>query len=478
MQLTFASMSIRLLGLISFPILTRLLSPESYGVASLASTFISIFMILGMAGQDASYVKCFHDQSNYRQDEVDQFYGGYAWIAGGISALLSGGAWWIFTVWQDIGSSPIVIVLIMFAVMGGVISTFLQARARLLGVYRRLTFALIFSAVIATCTTILTAFYVRNDEVALLVGNVSYWIILLSLPATPFSRMAFSFLSMKKDQIFSMMSIGFPLLATAPGYWVISSSDRWFLASYASKYELGIYSVGVTIGSLGQIATSALCSVWYPELSKQMQQKNGEEINYVHLAKTQTLIIWILASTCFVISFFGSDLVATLTNEKFSEAARYVPLIALGLLFYGVNQFQGFGFTMLKKNHILPMIWSVGTALSVVANFFLVPAFGGYGAAISQCVSYAVVAYATWFVSRSYMPFQPRWARLAVCFLAYMIAVSLSVVFTSTVNPLYVFLVKLVSCFVLLSFTFFWIVDINYLNLIALFRVRVKRREG
>ena len=147
-QLTFASMSIRLLGLISFPLLTRLLPPESYGVASLASTFISIFMILGMAGQDASYVKCFHDQNNYRQDDVDQFYAGYAWIAGGAAALLSGGAWWIFTAWQDIESSPIVTALIMFAVMGGVVSTFLQARARLLGVYRRLTFSLIFSAVI------------------------------------------------------------------------------------------------------------------------------------------------------------------------------------------------------------------------------------------------------------------------------------------------------------------------------------------
>lgn len=478
-QLTFASMLIRLLGLISFPILTRLLSPESYGVASLASTFISIFMILGMAGQDASYVKCFHDQLNFNRDEVDRFYNSYAWIAGGGAALLSGLAWWVFTLWQGIESSPIVIFFIMFAVTGGVVATFLQARARLLGIYSKLTFSLVLSALIATGATIFTASFVRSDEAALLVGNVSYWIILLILPAASLTVKVPPLSSMKREKIISMMSIGFPLLATAPGYWVISSSDKWFLASYATKYDLGIYAVGVTIGSLGQIATTALCSVWYPELSKQMQSNVGGEVDYEHLAKIQTLIIWVLASTCFIISFFGSDLVSLLTTEKFSEAARYIPLIALGLLFYGVNQFQGFGFTMLKKNHILPIIWSVGTGLSLVANYYLVPNFGGYGAALSQCISYGTVAYATWFVSRSYMPFQPRWVKLTLCFFIYLVAVLVSLYFSSLFTHLSIFLFKAIFSLIILPVTLLWVVDLNFESLFnaAIARIKIRRED-
>jgi hypothetical protein len=51
-------------------------------------------------------------------------------------------------------------------------------------------------------------------------------------------------------------------------------------------------------------------------------------------------------------------------------------------------------------------------------NWWLDPQYGGYGAAVSQCLSYLFVAIVTWFVSRRYMPFEPAWPRLIGCFLA------------------------------------------------------------
>jgi O-antigen/teichoic acid export membrane protein len=413
LQLTLASVLIRLISLVSFPVLTHLLAPEAYGVAGLATTFVGIFTILGMAGQDSSYVKCFHDADNYDRAAVDQFYSSYAWLAGGAAALLSCGAWLLFSQSRHVHSSDLVGVFVAIAVLGGVVTNFLQARARLIGAYTRLTIATFTAGISATFISILVAWLWRRDEIALLAGNLSFWIIFVMLPRVPPSRRGGH--GLPQRDVKAMMSIGLPLLATAPAYWVLSSSDRWFLATYSSPTELGIYSVGVTIGSLGQMVTSALCNVWYPELSKRMHQTNN--MNFEDLANAHTLLVWVLLVVCFGLCLFGSDIIHLLANRRYWGAVHYVPLIALGLTFYGINQFQGFGFTMARKNHVLPLVWVTGVGASLGLNWLLVPRYGGYGAAVSQCLSYLFVAIVTWFVSRRYMPFEPAWLRLIGCFL-------------------------------------------------------------
>lgn len=412
LQLTLASVLIRLISLVSFPVLTHLLAPEAYGVASLATTFIGIFTIVGMAGQDSSYVKCFHDTDHYDRTAVERFYSVYAWIAGGAAALLSCGAWLLFKHWQHLNSSNLAGVFVAIAVLGGVVTNFLQARARLIGAYTRLTAAIFTAGLSATIISITIAWLWRQDEIALLAGNISFWVTFAMLPHPPPSQNATS--ALDKHQMGTMVAIGLPLVATAPAYWVLSSSDRWFLATYSTPAELGIYSVGVTIGSLGQMVTAALCSVWYPELSKRLHQRTN--LDFQDLAKAHTLLVSVLLIVCFGLTVFGSNIIHLLAHRKFWGASEYVPLIALGLTFYGINQFQGFGFTMARKNHVLPLVWAGGVAVCLGLNWYLVPRHGPYGAALAQCLSYLAVAIVTWWVSRRHMPFQPFWARLFGCF--------------------------------------------------------------
>lgn len=53
-QLTLSSGVVRLLSIVTMPILTALLSPQAYGVAALAGTVISLESVFGLAGVDMS----------------------------------------------------------------------------------------------------------------------------------------------------------------------------------------------------------------------------------------------------------------------------------------------------------------------------------------------------------------------------------------------------------------------------------------
>lgn len=423
LQLAIASAVIRLLSLLSFPVLTRLLSPAAYGVASLATTVISICTIFGVAGQDASLVKAYFDRDNYSQDAIDRFYYKYAWVGACCSGLIAAIIWWVMGDWNGQHTSILVSALVGLGTAGSVLSTFRQARTRLLDAYGRLVWGIVISGVVSTVICMVAAWLWRRDEVALLLAGSSYWVMVWTLPSLG-TRRGWAPSGLSKSQIPTLIRIGLPLIATAPGYWVVSSADRWFLNHYATKDELGIYSVAVTVASLGQMVTSALTNVWYPELARQLHKKDTSNLD--ELVSAHSLVIWLLGLTCFGICLFGSDLIRILANVRFFGAAQYVPWLSLGLFFYGVNQFQGFGFTMHRKNHIVPLIWLVVAIVSLTANYLFVPLWHGMGAAAAQCLTFLVAALLTWAVSKRYTQFQPRWLRLFVCVMFFVCVVAVS----------------------------------------------------
>ena len=473
-QLMIASFSVRLLSLLTFPILTHLLSPEAYGIAALAATFIGIFTILGISGQDSSYVKCFHDHKNYDEIEVDRFYLKYAWLAGLFSGIIAMLVWLLYAYLQEVRSNSWVGLFVCLGVFGSVLSSFSQARARLIGAYKKLMWAIVFSGLTSTIFCILVAWLWRQDELALMVSISSYWIMLFFLPSLSFKEW-FKKDSMPRVKINQMILIGLPLLATAPGYWIISSSDRLFLAANSTKAELGIYSVGVTVASLGQIVTSALCNAWYPQLSRYMHK--GDAYDYEHLAKAQTLIIWLLLTSCFGICMFGESLIQILASDEFQGAAVFIPWVALGLMFYGINQFQGFGFTLLRKNHLVPLIWCAAVIFALCLNYTLVPKYHGIGAAFTQCASYLLLALITWWVGRKFMPFQPFWGRLFFCFIAYAGLVLLAIFCLSGTGILLSLAIKCGLTVLAIPVSLMWLVKFKLNDALSILKSNTLRKN-
>lgn len=426
-QLTVATTIVRALSILSFPILTRLLSPASYGVASLASTAISLTTIIAVAGQDSSYIKAFFDHKNYSSTAVDRFYYAYSRLA----ALFAGIV--VSVVWIFLGSSTssdsqyLAALFIGLGSAGSVLAVFRQARARLMGTYGKLFWATIAAGATSTAACIVAAWGWRRDELALLLAGMSPWVLMLLLPA-PQGPPSLRPEGMDSSSLARMIKIGLPLVATAPGYWVVASADRWFLASWTTKEVVGVYSLAATVAALGQMLTGALTNVWYPELARQLHRTDLTNLD--DLRDTHTLLIWLLGITCFGLTIFGSEAIVLLASSEFHSAARYLPWLSLGLLFYGVNQFQGFGFTMAGQNHAVPLIWGAVAAFALGANAIVVPTWHADGAAVAQCLSFLLAAFLTWAVSYSITPFQPHWRLLFLSFvlLAVLVAVNISVI--------------------------------------------------
>ena len=80
-------------GLVSAPILTRLVGPEGYGVVALAGTISSLATTVALLGVDLSYARFYFDAGG-PAEEVERFCWRFALGAGLAVSLLAGAGWW------------------------------------------------------------------------------------------------------------------------------------------------------------------------------------------------------------------------------------------------------------------------------------------------------------------------------------------------------------------------------------------------
>lgn len=409
----------RAISLVSFPILTYLLAPSAYGVAALAFSLVSILTVFAVSGQDTSLIRNYHNNEHFKTGEIVRFFRRFGILSGAFFGLTGAVVWVGYNDWSIDDTTVQISAILCLSIWGASVATFGQAVARLEGHYASLAIALVVSGIGGLVLSIGTAEFWQANEVALLMAGLAPWILVAFLPRT---RHRNTGQIRGSGAARKLMHVGFPMTVTACGFWIIASLDRWFLSAFADLASVGLYSVAAMIATLGQIVTTALLSVWNPEVFRNV--KGTQVTNTDSLRQVLTVLLWILMTTWFCIGMFGGVLIEVLAAPEFHLAADFIPWIALGYMIYGFNQLFGFGFMIHHKTAILPWFWVVGVALSLGLNFVLVPEFGIPGAIVAQMTAFLVITALTWAVGKRFTPFQPHWVLLFLAITVYLFTVS------------------------------------------------------
>ncbi|HEX4884777.1 MAG TPA: polysaccharide biosynthesis C-terminal domain-containing protein, partial [Casimicrobiaceae bacterium] len=208
-----------------------------------------------------------------------------------------------------------------------------------------------------------------------------------------------------------LLGIGFAGVVTAPMYWMLSSSDRWFLEHYRGGTDVGVYAVGYSIAIVGMLVNAAVMTVWQPEAAREYEEhpaRAGATLGRLMSRLSAAMAVMWLAVTA-----AGGDIVRWLADERFHGAAAYVPWIAGGVFFYGILRLATTGLLLARQLAWSAAWWFAGGVVCVLLNFALVPAFGGAGAAATQVASFAFIAAGTMVTAQRKFPVRLEWGRLA-----------------------------------------------------------------
>lgn len=410
-QLTLSSGVVRLFSVVTMPILTSLLSPQAYGVAALMGTVISLVSVIALVGIDVSYARAYHSAKPPSGAVIEHFCWRFAILSAVLTVALGAVTWWLMSgesTKQNLG----LVILLAFGIVFSVAHTMTQMRARLAGKYRAMALTIIAAGVIGLVASIGIAIWWRQDALALLLPMLLGYLIPVVLLGVPSIAGLIKPSDLSRREGVTLIKIGMAGVVTAPMYWLLSSSDRWFLQHYHGAEAVGIYSIGYNVAIVGMMVNTAVMSVWLPEASREYEQDQerakatlGRLMSRLAVAMA---LIWLMATAA------GGDIVRWLANERFHTSAELVPFIAAAVFFYGISQLALYGLVLVKQFKWAALWWFFGGLVSALLNLVLVPRYGGIGAAVTQSASFAFVAIGIMATSQVKYRLQLDWDRLVV----------------------------------------------------------------
>jgi O-antigen/teichoic acid export membrane protein len=404
-----AGVAVKLLGLASSPILTRLVGPAPYGVVALAGTISSLATTVAMLGVDLSYARFFFDDPGEPGKAVERFCWRFTLGMAAVLSLATGFVWW--RVGARSATADLAIVVAAGTIMA-VATSMATTRQRILGAYPRIASASIAGGVVGVATSLILAWKWRPDAWAMLLGVLTGSFLTVSLLGVPPVHELLRSSGLDRGRRAELLRMGFSGALTAPMYWVMNSADRWFLGAWKGTGPLGVYAFAAGIGLTGIMVNSALTLTWFPEISREYGA--ASDTATAGIGRLWSRLSVLLMVTWLAVSAAGGDLIRLLADPRFHEGAPLVPWLAGGVFFYGMATLANTGF-FLKKN-LLPTAvwWTAGAAVNVAANAVLVGPLGTMGAALASCVGFAVIAAGmTWSAqSRLFLPIP--WGRIAL----------------------------------------------------------------
>ena len=194
------------------------------------------------------------------------------------------------------------------------------------------------------------------------------------------------FLSKRDSQFTSeILHFSVPLIFSGLSWWVVSSSDRYFVTYMCGSSANGIYSVAYKIPTILQSIANVFYHAWIYSAYESYKTEDGRK----YIEKIHELYSFINILTCSILISMDVIISRLLFSEDFFVAWRYVPLLLLATMFNSIGSVPGMFLSIYKQTRISARISIVAASINIVLNYVFILIFhDSIGAAIATTVTF------------------------------------------------------------------------------------------
>lgn len=427
-----------LLGFITFPILTRVLSREEYGILGLVSTTMLLFVAMGKSGLSNGIIRFYGDY-----DSNDDALSGFVttvFLKGLVLSSITTACYLalvtsllrLLTINKEFMVCFLVMSFYLFVrPLNIIVLNILRVRGKTI-LLNSIEFC---GKALAVALSLFLFFYVISKFYGYFVGLAAAEItISIYLFWWFFSNYRIRFRRVSNELFVRLVSFGAPLLLTELSYLLLTYADRYMIVLYRDEAALGLYSVGYNLSMyIADLVTFSLSYSVVP-IYVEVYRKEGKEATEIFLKKCLHYVLIGVIPICFGFHAVSKNLFVFLASEKYATASEFSFIILIGTLLLGLNNIFNAGLYLSKKTLGILSIMAVSVLLNVVLNMILLPSYGIKGAAIATLVAAAVSSVLTILISYRYLKVGINWSILYFVIISF---VMLKVVEKISITPLY-----------------------------------------
>lgn len=397
------------LGLISFPIFTRLLPVAEFGLIDLVQKILIFVTAVAKLGLGNSALRFYNKREFAADPEAERRYYATMFFGSIAPAFLSAAVFAAAVALlpasalrPDLaGALLISAILVVPRGLQTMFWSFLRVEDRT-KLYNILV--VVMKAAGIAAVWLLIHWTRPTAQVYFTATAVAETLVVAGIMVPLLRRGLLSFSRIDRAVLVSAVSFGAPLVVNEIAFVVLDAGDRVLIGHFLGADALGIYAAayglagilyGVVMTPLNLAVLPAYLRLWAA----------GEREKTIRLLSTGLDLLMLGGMGLFAIFAVTAREVVWLTaSSKYAGAEALIPTIFAGLLIFSSYVFVNAGLMIQKQTARIALVMTASAVVNIVLNCVLLPWIGLRGAALATLLSYAACIL---MMARASYPFLP-----------------------------------------------------------------------
>jgi O-antigen/teichoic acid export membrane protein len=192
-----------------------------------------------------------------------------------------------------------------------------------------------------------------------------------------------------------LVAFGLPLVGVGLAAVAMMAIDRYLLQLLATTRDVGLYSLGYSIGLAVSLIVQPVQLAW-PAEALTLARTDGGPRTIARLVRYYLVAVGFVA---LAVGLFAKEILLVLATPEFFAAATVVPVIAASHLLNGMRMMTTIGLTVSSRTGYAAAVMLIVLAANALLNLEMIPRWGIMGAAGATLASYTLQLAMTWVIS-------------------------------------------------------------------------------
>jgi len=393
------NLSIKLVGLVLFPLYTDAFSLEEFGIIGILDISIQVLVaVVGLSLTSALFR--FYFDKKYVQKQGELVFTTLmilVVVVLAITLILSNFTSGISFLLFKSGDYDSIIKVILIAGGLQVINNIPNTVLRLKEKAKLYAITNLVKVTVILVTTIIFIVKMKLGIIGVYYGQIcGNAVYLLILSGFMIRNITFKF---NRPGLAEMLGFSIPLIFSSISTVILTVLDRFSLNYLVGLDDVGIYSTGYKIGNVLLFVVMASQLALPTILFKNMEAKDNKRLySKVMTYNTFTLMIMVIG-----LSVFSMEVVKILARDpSYWAAYTIIPFITVSILFNSMRYLLTLNLSIVKKTAIVAIIVTIMSAINLGLNLLMIPLYQANGAAISTMITQLIFLITTYFIAQKH----------------------------------------------------------------------------